>query len=89
MPTVSPQAVQPVDAVDSRRDFLADDEMNASYSDVSAGGPYAALERFEASGLIGKSLFKLQRTNEACDTSVLAASSAHRSPHARLIVVLD
>jgi hypothetical protein len=29
--------------VDSRRDFLADDEMNASDSDVSADGLYAAL----------------------------------------------
>ena len=34
MPTIGPQAAQPVDAVDSRLDFLADDEMNASYSDV-------------------------------------------------------
>ena len=39
MPTVSPQAAQPVDAVDSRRDFLADAEMNASYPDVYTHPP--------------------------------------------------
>ena len=40
MPTVSPQAAQPVDAVDSRRNFLADAvEMNTSYSDVYTHPP--------------------------------------------------
>ena len=39
MPTVSPQAAQPVDAVDSRHDFLADDEMNAGYSEVYTHPP--------------------------------------------------
>ena len=39
MPTVSPQAAQPVDAVDSRHDFLDDAEMNAGYSEVYTHPP--------------------------------------------------
>ena len=39
MPTVGPQAAQPVDAADSRLDLLADAEMSASYSDVYTHPP--------------------------------------------------